>query len=61
MPIFAVALRGGRVVAGGRALVPNLPVSSAAVKPKPTAFRIYLVGAPAGAHIELTAVPTVGA
>lgn len=59
MPIFAVALRGGRVVAGGRALVPNLPVSSATVKP--TAFRIYLVGAPAGAHIELTAVPTVGA
>jgi hypothetical protein len=56
MPIFAVALRGGRVVAGGRALVPNLPVSSA----KPTAFRIYLVGAPAGAHIELTAVPAVG-
>lgn len=57
MPIFAVALRGGRVVAGGRALVPNLPVSAA----KPTGFRIYLVGSPAGAHIELTPVPTVGA
>lgn len=57
MPIFAVALRGGRVVAGGRALVPNLPVSAA----KPTAFRIYLVGAPAGAHIELTAAPAAGA
>jgi hypothetical protein len=57
MPIFAVALRGGRVVAGGRALVPNLPVSAA----KPTGFRIYLVGSPAGAHFELTSVPTVGA
>jgi hypothetical protein len=57
MPIFAVALRGGRVVAGGRALVPNLPVSPV----RPTAFRIYLVGAPAGAHIELTAAPAVGA
>lgn len=61
MPIFAVALRGGHVVAGGRALVPNLPASSATVKPKPTAFRIYLVGAPAGAHIELTAAPAAGA
>ncbi|HEY7952877.1 MAG TPA: hypothetical protein VID70_07795 [Solirubrobacteraceae bacterium] len=59
MPIFAVALRGGRVVAGGRALVPNLP--AAAVTMKPTAFRIYLVGSPAGAHIELTPVPTVAA
>jgi hypothetical protein len=61
MPIFAVALRGGRVVAGGRALVPNLPTATATSKLKPTAFRIYLVGSPAGAHIELTPVPTVGA
>ena len=36
MPIFAVALRDGRVVAAGRALVPNLPASAG----KPTAFRI---------------------
>jgi hypothetical protein len=56
MPIFAVALRGGHVVAAGRALVPNLPAAAG----KPTGFRIYLVGAPAGAHIELNAAPTVG-
>jgi hypothetical protein len=57
MPIFAVALRGGRVVAAGRALVPNL----AAAPGRPTGFRIYLVGSPAGAHFELTPAPTVGA
>jgi hypothetical protein len=57
MPIFAVALRGGHVVAAGRALVPNLSASGA----KPTGFRIYLVGSPAGAHIDLTPVPSVGA
>ncbi|MFI5009478.1 MAG: hypothetical protein ACHQDY_04305 [Solirubrobacterales bacterium] len=55
-PIFAVALRGGRVVAAGRALVPSLPASAAA---RPTSFRIYFVGSPAGAHIELTPAPTV--
>lgn len=57
MPIFAVGLRGGRVVAAGRALVPNLPASAS----KPTAFRIYLVGSPSGAHIELTSAPAVQA
>jgi hypothetical protein len=52
LPVFAVALRGGRVVAAGRALVPSLPAGA-----HPTSFRIYLVGSPAGAHIELTAAP----
>jgi hypothetical protein len=56
MPIFAVALRGGHVVAAGRALVPNLPAAGG----KPTGFRIYLVGSAAGAHIELTPAPMVG-
>jgi hypothetical protein len=56
MPIFAVALRGGRVVAAGRALVPSLPASPAA---RATSFRIYFVGSPAGARIELTPAPTV--
>jgi hypothetical protein len=54
MPVFAVALRGGRVVAAGRALLPSLPASTGA---HPTSFRIYLVGSPAGAQIELTAAP----
>jgi hypothetical protein len=56
MPIFAVALRGARVVAAGRALVPSLPAFTGA---HPTSFRIYLVGSPAGAHIELTPAPAV--
>jgi hypothetical protein len=56
MPIFAVALRGGRVVAAGRALVPSLSASPSA---RPTSFRIYFVGSPAGAHIELTPAPAV--
>jgi hypothetical protein len=56
MPIFAVGLRGGRVVAAGRALIPSLPAAAG----KPTGFRIYLVGSPAGAHIELTPAPAVG-
>jgi hypothetical protein len=58
MPIFAVALRGGRVVAAGRALVPNLLVSGHGSQ---TSFRIYLVGSPAGARIELTPAPNVQA
>jgi len=52
LPVFAVALRGARVVAAGRALVPSLPPGA-----HPTSFRIYLVGSPAGAHIELTVAP----
>ncbi len=56
MPIFAVALRGQRVVAAGRALVPSLAVSGAASR---ASFRLYLVGSPAGARIELTPAPAV--
>jgi hypothetical protein len=56
MPVFAVALRGTRVVAAGRALVPSLAVSGAASR---ASFRLYLVGSPAGARIELTPAPAV--
>lgn len=56
MPVFAVALRGARVVAAGRALVPSLAASGAASR---ASFRLYLVGSPAGARIELTAAPAV--
>jgi hypothetical protein len=58
MPIFAVALRGARVVAAGRALVPSLAASGSGAT---ASFRIYLVGSPAGARIELTPAPAVGA
>jgi hypothetical protein len=57
LPVFAVALRGGRVVAAGRALVPSL----AATGGSRANFRIYLVGSPAGARIELTTAPEVSA
>jgi len=54
MPVFAVALRGARVVAAGRALVGSLAASGAASR---ASLRLYLVGSPAGARIELTPAP----
>jgi hypothetical protein len=57
MPVFAVALRGSRVVAAGRAIVPKLPVG---VPKHPVTFRIYFIGAPPrGAQIQVTVAPTV--
>ncbi len=56
VPVFAVAVRGGRVVAAGRAIVALLPGRAGASVP----FQIFLVGNPSGASIELTAVPTGG-
>jgi hypothetical protein len=56
VPVFAVALRGARVVAAGRAVAESLPSHAGASAP----FQIFLVGNPAGATLQLTAVPTVG-
>jgi hypothetical protein len=56
VPIFAVALRGGHIVAAGRAIVSALPGRSGSSEP----FQIFLVGNPAGASIQLTAVPAAG-
>jgi hypothetical protein len=53
VPVFAVALRGGKVVAAGRAVVGELPGRPGAS----ATFQIFLVGNPAGAKIELSAVP----
>ncbi len=55
VPVFAVALRGDRVVAAGRSLVPKLPVTS----PKPVHFRLIFIGDPSGARIALTTAPTI--
>lgn len=55
VPIFAVALRGGRVVAAGRALVPRLPATPG---PKPVRFRLYFIGSPRGARVELSVAPS---
>jgi hypothetical protein len=56
LPVFAVALRGGHVVAAGRAVVGALAAGVGASAP----FQIVLVGSPAGAKIELTAMPGSG-
>jgi hypothetical protein len=56
LPIFAVALKGRRVVAAGRALVPKLPAAGA--PGKPVTFRLFFVGDPRGARIALTVAPT---
>jgi hypothetical protein len=53
VPVFAVALRGGHVVAAGRAIVGTLPGHSGSSEP----FQIFLVGNPSGASIQLTAAP----
>jgi hypothetical protein len=57
VPIFAVALKGTRVVAAGRALVPKLPAAGAAKK---VVFRLFFVGDPRGARVTLTVAPNAG-
>jgi hypothetical protein len=53
VPVFAVALRGGKIVAAGRSVVASLPAHASA----PATFNIPLVGDATGAKIELTALP----
>ncbi len=50
--IFAVARRGGRIVAAGRAVVPNVKPG-----PKGVRFTLFFVGDPRGAALSLTAPP----
>jgi hypothetical protein len=57
VPVYGVAMRGGRVVAAGRAVVEVLPGHVGASVP----FQMVLVGNPAGAKIELSAVAPAGA
>jgi len=56
VPVFAVAVRGARVVAAGRAVVGALPARRGAT----ASVQVFLVGSAAGAKLELTAVPTAG-
>ena len=51
--MFAVALRAGRVVAAGRAIVASAPAQASAQ----VSFVVPLVGDATGAKIELTALP----
>jgi hypothetical protein len=50
--VFAVARRAGRIVAAGRAVLPNAPASSS------TPFQVFFIGDPKGASLELSAPPT---
>lgn len=52
VPVFAVAVRGGKAVAAGRAVVALVPAHSSAVT-----FDVPLIGDATGAKIELTALP----
>jgi hypothetical protein len=54
VPVYAVALRVGRVVAAGRAVVGVLVGHVGASVP----FQVFLVGNPAGATLQLNAVPS---
>jgi hypothetical protein len=54
--IYCVVRRGGRIVAAGRAIIPNLPP---APTPKPVQFTAFFIGDPRGGQLELSAPPTV--
>ena len=54
--MFGVAIRGGKVVAAGRAIVEKL---DPAPTKKPVRFKIYFIGDPKGAALKLTTAPTV--
>jgi len=50
--VYAVALRGGRIVAAGRALLPQVPASST------TRFQVFFIGEPRGGSLRVSAPPT---
>jgi len=50
--VYAIVVRGGVVVAAGRAIVPALPGRGSAP------FDVFLVGKPTGGKLALSAVPT---
>lgn len=54
LTIFCVARKGGKVVAAGRAVIDKL---SPGKQKKPTTFRVYFIGKPAGAKLGFYAPP----
>lgn len=54
--ITCVARRGGKIVAAGRAIIDRVPPG---VQKKPIRWRVYFIGNPKGAKLELSAPPTV--
>ncbi len=55
LPIYAVALKRGKVVAAGRAIIDRLNPEP---QKKPVIFRIFFVGDPKGAELDVRAVPS---
>lgn len=51
--LYAVATKGGKVVAAGRGLIPKLKADG-----KPEFYRIYFIGDPKNADIEVVATPS---
>lgn len=52
--LYAVATKGGKVVAAGRGAIEPLKP-----KPRPFPYNIYFIGDPAGAEIEITRFPSL--
>jgi hypothetical protein len=50
--VFAVGVRAGRIVAAGRAVIPNAPANSS------TPFQVFFIGNPKGASLKLSAPPS---
>lgn len=51
--LYAVATKGGKVVAAGRGLIPKLKTDG-----KKVAYNIFFIGDPKGAEVEVFATPT---
>ena len=50
--VYAVGRRAGRIVAAGRAVLPEVPAGQS------TAFQVFFIGSPQGAKLEASAPPT---
>jgi hypothetical protein len=50
--VFAVGLHAGKVVAAGRAVLPNAPANAS------TPFQVFFIGNPRGASLQVSAPPT---
>jgi hypothetical protein len=56
LPVYAVALKGATVTAAGSGVVESVPAGASKVP-----FQIFLVGNPAGAHLDVTVAPATNA
>jgi hypothetical protein len=52
LAVYALARRGGRIVAAGRAVLPELPAHGS------SAFEVFFVGSPKGAKLQISAPPS---